>query len=146
MITLNKKSWHGRLAFHYPPWSVQEDDVTDICSYIRAVLRGVLLAVILTGIISFFAASLMTSVISLYTGLGILPYELWFQGGLCVLIGLGSFVGIAALIAIFSEKVQKWKRDRRHGQLYGISKQPGFIRTAYDSVKEKTCILIQFND
>ena len=129
-INLNKSSWHYQLATAYGSLHKNET-VTDICYYTRQVIKGVFLAVFITCLISVAAFC----VIDMFMGIGFsIAYGAMLMNtpGLVVLILIFS-IGALCALALASDKVSKSNRN----------KEPGFVRTAYRSWKDKFCVKVK---
>ena len=118
------KSWHFWLA-NFGETRVY--GTTDICSYIRNVLKGLLLFIIFLLTIGGLGG-LLCFVVGNIIGWLFMDYQLHdaslFVGGLT----LGFIVLIGSLVA--KEEIQ--------------SKEPGVVRLAYRSWKDKFCARIEF--
>ena len=129
-ISLKTKSWHYRLATAYGSLSTYAE-TTDICDYTRQVLKGVFIAVFMTAIISVAALC----VIDMLMGIGFsIAYGVMLMNppGLIALI-LIIALGIIFSIAFAADKMNETVRNT----------QPGFVRTAYRSWKDKFCVKVK---
>lgn len=142
-ITLNKNSWHYRLADKYTQRGVW-DDGENICLYTKQVLKGSVWALFLTFILSFVVLSFMDFFIWLYvsisTGLWTTPREL---SGFAIVIILLSACGVVAYIGVQTIEWLK-ESDNRFAQKTSSMVNPSFISEAYKSFKNKYCIKVEF--
>jgi hypothetical protein len=132
-ITLNKNSWHYRLATKYQDNKYPSEN---FCEYFWAVVKG------------FFAAVLIYVVISILIG-GVLDFLIWSFVCLnygyitpnpfsLVIVFALSWLGIIFLAAYFKDKKQERLR------LSEVPVKISFFTLAYGKFKEKTCVKIEF--
>jgi hypothetical protein len=138
-LELNRTSWHYRLATIYGPMSGHYPR-EDICSYVRAVLRGVCFVVFLSAIggvlIGMIYGNLLAWAIASWQYHMLIHMDPPAVAGVAVTSAL-ALAGIFATIA--SWVTRKLRSRDRH-----VSKKPTFIGEAYRSFKEKSCVPIQF--
>jgi hypothetical protein len=139
MIKFDRKSWHYRLASKYVPgnYSYMMGEPNNICQYVSDVIKGLGFAAILSGVsgLAILCAFVMP-IMSFCFGFGLLPdkgdfwalgfYPFWMSA-----IILSLTFGITYLI----HKIQTRSK---------IEKEPGFLRVAYKSYKDKFCVLVKF--
>lgn len=129
MVTFNTNSWHYKLASTYTSFSPYIH--TDICSYTRKV------------VLSFFSLA-MIALASVFIGWGIIDVALWawffYHGYFLGLMGPG-IVTISLSIAVLIIAGDTLLSSLRH---YKTQKEPGFIRKAYRSWKDKYCVKVEF--
>lgn len=137
-LTVNRNSWHYKLA------KLGGRDVyyeTDICSYTRRVMFGVVLAILATAA-GIGAIYLLVDIV---LGLG---FSIWY--GVWLMNAPGEIALMVVAILSFSagvifsiEKVsQAWRRHKRNQ----YDREPGFVGQAYQSWKHKYCTKIEFRD
>ena len=120
---LKKKSWHYWIA-NFGEERVYES--TDICSYIRYVIKGGLLFLLVASVGIFLGGSLLFSIGNLFGWL-FLGYELekvtFTTFSVIILFGalIGFFLGKEAI----------------------EQSEPGFVRLAYRSWKDKFCAKVE---
>lgn len=143
-LTFNKNSWHYLLATkmaHYRPYDREHGygDNTDICTYSRHVMGGLLLLTLAAAGIAFagFIASHILLGVWFSIMLGTWFFSDWAIGAMIVIGVCSVAFGGAALIA--------WNRDRRMSTEYR-NRPDGFVKHAYKSWKEKYCVQINFKD
>lgn len=142
-IELNKNSWHFWLAkawggFYY--WEGDEDGY-DICSYIRAVIKGIFKIVL-----AIVAASswLMAYFYSGYVYFACLFDDACekipdFSG---FFIGNNIVVGFLVFFAFACIGVDKYRDYRAEHPV--PKKEPSFIGIAWKKFKTKTCFMVKF--
>ena len=141
-FTLSKKSWHWRLAVTYGS-HYEYDTETDLCTYIRNVLKGifvVMLVIVAGGLcISAPMGSLAAWIVYVITN-GITEMDPVAFAGAFLIFG---FVILTGLFLLFNtdtgeEVVSKVKRAVR----IKIPKpqEDSFLVLAYRSFKDKTCV------
>jgi hypothetical protein len=138
MITLNKNSWHYRLATEYGGYTTY--DGQDICTYTKSIIGSLVVIAFCLLLFSFF------SMLIIHFGLGIvfsfITGTLFFSemgwAAFAIFIVFGG--GAASLWIIF------YLRDRRREQIErdGLLDHDGFLKHAYRSWKEKYCVRISF--
>jgi len=137
MITLNRKSWHYWIASNLG--DIEDDEITNICTYLRHIIKG-----LFVGTIAGLFASLLTFFLTTaaYHYLGVLLGIVHRDATKYEQVGGGIFIvtAIVAAIILIAVKVQNFMEYAK------TEKDVGFVRTAYRSFKEKTCILINFKD
>jgi hypothetical protein len=151
-LTYSKNSWHYRLASqvgYSPDWDYGDDgeraerNLGDICSYWRHVVGGALIIAII------FAIIYMVATLSVHLIMGIvfsLLYGMWLG---TVMAELGLFftgVGIT-LWVVFKGIPMAYNAYRDYRYDHPKQKKPdGFIKEAYNSFKNKTCVQVKFTD
>lgn len=146
-ITLNKDSWHYKLAAKlqmYNSW----DTTTDLCSYTRTIFlaavtvlggAAVLLSVVGVGLLLVGDTLALWAAVAT-VGLNVAPSPLAFVGT----------IGAAGVIVYYTlngmEKAYTQYTLKRNGKELDPykSRSDGFIRKAYRSFKEKTCVKVVF--
>lgn len=136
MFVIDKNSWHAHLALNYPrPYRTP----TNICSYIRAVIRGIFAALALSFLGALILSGFVVSAISLWFGFGLWPDGAAFVGftidaAIFTILLLGGIsIGFSAL----TDKIRNSLPEKE-------KKQPNVLVAYLKSVKDKTCILIDY--
>lgn len=129
-LKLNKDSWHYKLAHMY------DKDIgygTDICAYTRTLIASFCLLVFVCCIMGMLAGSFLFMIggwIAYFLGYelhgAVIPFT--FIYGVSAVI-----IGIVWGKAFYEER--QWSQPK---------KEPGFIRTAYHSWKDKFCMKVEF--
>lgn len=161
---LKRDSWHYRLGTVFDG---EVDHSTDICSYIRYVLRGALLggfATLVSIALAVAAATLLFSwgVVAYYvyqnwgTGAWYIPPEFraFFEVGVIfgiVIAVVGSMFGGIMWISNYRERAREkaWLercRLRREGLEPPPPPPPSFLTLAYRRFKDKTCVRVKIVD
>ena len=139
-LKFNSKSWHYWLATKigsYRPWG-------DFCSYVRNVLGGLFVAAMLAAIASGILLAIGMEIRAAYT-CWFTPVCTFGKPEQAIAMGAGILAFIAA--AIFGMiQLQDYKERVRDEIHAGIRKrkEPGFVKMAYRSIKEKTCFRVEF--
>lgn len=142
-LTFNSKSWHYWLATTIGDYSPNRTN-KDFCAYTRSVIFGAGVVLILSAIALFLLYSTGREVYALYTCLftkvcTFNKFEQMFATGVVIV------AGVAGLMALFV-----WNENRKLAIRIAISNgtrpepKPGFLKTAYKSLKEKTCFKVEF--
>ncbi len=137
-LTLNKNSWHYRLASTYPPcdhWAIARD----ICGYTRQVIRGMITCMFLTPILAYIVLCLILPPIAIFVPDFVLPTLVNpFTAGAIfyVVFALGYTAYLIATAYV--------KLSSKGGLQKAI--HTGFIYNSYKSFKDKTCFKIDFKD
>jgi len=137
-------SWHGRLATFYGPLDDYrlELDGTDICTYVRAVLRGGFWASLLTIVACFVAACFGDFCAWLLVGIMHTFVDINPLGGLfgatlfvvvCFALAIGAIIAVGELWAYLIRRSKKAPKS-----------PPGFVKQAYSSWKDKYCFWLEF--
>jgi uncharacterized membrane protein len=129
-LTFKENSWHHRLAkMGGFDWSCG-----DICSYTRKVMMGALGAIL----VSALALILLYLAVHMVMGIG---FSLWYgmflftDAGFAGLVVV-SIVSLVTGIFFLSDRLQKYNLENQYND-------PGFVKTAYRSWKEKYCARIE---
>lgn len=152
-FTLNAESWHFRLA-NYGHRRINDYHVkygTDFCTYMRAVVRGAVKALL---VYTFSAVLVSWVVYGLYDVAQLLMNPEHEIFPTTVLIGAILFSTFVLLCGgLIGEGFKYLRRELMVGY-YSRDKsgswwkenQPGFITLAYRRLKNKTCFRIKFED
>lgn len=149
-FTLNANAWHFRLA-NYGQTRIDDYDVEygmDICTYVRAVLRG-LLSVLFTVVITVgLTAWVGYSIYDIYQIIAGGPKEV--SPGTAIFVAVIAAIIIAGTMAVLGvtvrEATYRYRDYSRDKQTTCKENQPGFIKLAYRKFKDKTCFKIKFED
>jgi hypothetical protein len=150
-LTYSKNSWHYRLARqigYSPDWGYDDEgnsnkDFGDICSYWRHVVGAVLVIAII------FAIIYVVATLSVHLIMGIvfsLLYGMWL--GTLVAEATLFFIGAGITLLVIFEGIPRVYSSYKEYR-YDHPKQPkpdGFIKEAYRSFKNKTCVQVKFTD
>lgn len=138
-FVFSKNSWHYWLASEFGSLRVWEYD--DICTYTRAVLRGMfwgsVVFAILLGLAYWLLITIVWWVVVLQYGFLEVPSA----------ITMTVMIFIATVSVAVNYSV-KWLKRTIHNNKSGRieTKDPGFITKAYRSWKDKTCVSISFTE
>lgn len=131
-MILNKNSLHYRLATKYGDLWLWRDEGTDICTYTRHVMKGVVFVLLATAGMAVLGCTL-------------LDMAIWFwvmaRNGFFIEPGIGAAVGFAssvavALFALFALACNLWGSRRK--------KSDGYWANAAAAVKGKYCFRVEF--
>ena len=141
-FNLSKNSLHYRVAAVYGPHSKYDDDDTDLCSYLRAFLKGLFVIVMITGVGGIFIGGLLGSFLAwlaFITVNGFIgPSEVAFAGGL--LLGMALLL-IATLATVEMGGMRRVKYAVRSAvDFLTPERKDTFLQLAYRSFKDKTCV------
>lgn len=149
-FTLNKKSWHYWLANFGTTrmGSYERKYGTDICHYIRSVIKGLFL---------FTIAMAICSALALWVGNAIYEIALYLIKGaelgeptkFFIVFGGATVITLTILLTVYgavtgTQTLMRKQRERRWEQ--GNPDEPGFLTLAYHKFKEKSCFKIKFED
>lgn len=137
-FTIKDTSYSWRFASVYGPLDNPWDRDTDICTYTKAVLKGVfvwcILLVVASGLSVAYGDALGWIAAMLAEGMFIHPAK-----SATIALGVTTLVGLVVLAALGADAYQQAKRKRR------LSQEPedlGFVKLAYRSFKEKYCVAV----
>lgn len=139
-LKFNSKSWHYFLATKIGDF---EDD-GDFCAYVRSVIWGILGLLFLAAASAFVLYSLGREVYAAYT--------CWFTsvctyGKFEQAVVTGVSIMAAVVGFIFALIWNSNRRMRIRNEIYSgkrAAPEPGFVKIAYKSIKEKTCFKVEF--
>jgi hypothetical protein len=140
-LNFNKNSWHYRLATKVGDFDEEDGD---FCSYVRNVTLGVFLSAMMVTMISIILYAIGREFYAAYT--------CWFTP-VCTFGNFEKAVALTVAIAagvVFTIFMLVWNSNRRRRireEIYlgrRMAPQPGFVKTAYKSIKEKTCFKVEF--
>ncbi len=134
---LKTSSWHYKIAHWSSTFGIPSE--TNICEYFWMVARGIvffIMACVAAGTISgIFAFTIVNYIGYFFFNLTLYPVSIF--GG-TVILGVAGAIGILFLYAWIRVKVKELDDEPEQ--------EPGFVRLAYDKVKNKTCFKITFKD
>jgi hypothetical protein len=150
MLKFSKNSWHYRLADigGTPAWA------HGFCDYARMVFKGLMLFIIATALVGFLVIENLIGIVALFQGTWMIAGETpLFAAAVNVFtLAVIAIVGIAASIVELKERSDAKKYAARYDEngdrIYDNTppKQPGFIRTWWNSVHDKICPVVEFTD
>jgi hypothetical protein len=135
-IKLKRKSWHYWLASEFGDlnWNV---DSGDFCTYVKEVIKGGAIFLILLGGAIGLAYLAFCSLRDLFN----VARHYWFAGPPAAITFAGSFmIGITIIFAILFcfAAIQNWRYDYKIKRLQGI-KEPSFLSQAVNSIRNRVC-------
>lgn len=141
-FSVNRNSWHGRLAFFYGSHLTDYDGTTDLCSYTNSIIRG--LGIVFLIILS--VGSILSALVECLLAFAMLGTV--FEASILALLILFALtcVGLAIILGISLVKLVDWIRIRKQRRVLQLDKEPGIISLAYSSLKDKMCVQIKFDD
>lgn len=143
MFTISRNSWHYRFANMHDAWA---DETTNLCPYVRTVLKGMALFTFLWTLLVTFVGLNLLGIADAFNGI-------WFVGeGTSIFaainiatIGIILAIGVMALLSELRERYDRYKykqyikmRDLTDAPDY-TPPQPGFIKLWWASVHDKLC-------
>lgn len=145
-LNFNRESWHYKVATELgglPKWF----ETTNICEYTRAVLKGAIMMMIVAaaafGLLYWVAITIAWWIAVLYTGVFI------DASGPIVLSGIVIIFTVVSAVTILINRFQGWlyaRQCKKHRECdYAPPKPDSFIKKAYRSWKDKTCVRITLN-
>lgn len=137
---LSAKSWHFWLSNFGTDNRLYAYEITDICTYIRRIIRGILMLI---------GAVLGTCLLVTWSGLSFYDIYVWIADGFADKIGFAGFLflilsavgGATALVAkgVDAYREYRWKHPKKE-------KPSTFVALAYRKFKNKTCFKISFKE
>lgn len=146
-ITLNKKSWHYRLATTYGPfnkydrWGDFDYSRMNICDYVRSVFIGLLFVVLITLILGAFAAIVADFGAWVIAMISIEQLILPEAGAILVsgiICGILMFAAIRGIVIGTKKLINRFAVPDYNDD--------SFIGSAYESFKNKICFTIEFKE
>ena len=146
MYTLHKNSWHYRFAAMFSSYPHHE---TNLCPYVRMVVKGMLIYTFFTTIVTGFAIMNLLGIADIVNGF-------WNHDKLSPFI-LVNMLTVGTIAAVFilaglhwlREKYDAWqyrryveKRNNELAEDY-TPPEPGLVRLWWNSVHEKVCPRIE---
>jgi hypothetical protein len=139
-LEFSKNSWHYWFVNKTTSYFSYGREASDICSYTRAFIVGVLKTVFLGSVATAATACVLSTFawgLSKLFGFGLPELILALgRGGLVILLVVATLAAIVGMIAL-SDHIKE-KRTFN-------PKPPGAIKEMYSSWKNKTCKQIEFN-
>ncbi len=151
-INFKKNSWHawivrGPGCLYQLDW-LAENGKIDICRYTRSFIRGVILGILFLAFILMVAALLIIPNISFgmylyasYQAGHFLPWTTNETALVRIAIIVDSVTFLIAMIAYVIPKTISKIRSLI-GQKERVVKEPGFVKVAYRSFKDKVCFKV----
>ncbi len=140
-VKLNVDSWHYKLA---KQWADYSPDVhgSDMCTYMRKVLRGLIVG----GSVCAIFAALAVAGFVIVTNMIVAPFSYFFlvkvYGDIIGAIICWSFTAMCLIYGFTSMKIAEYKELRQDM----VSKPDSFIKSAYESWKGKYCVKLDLVD
>ncbi len=141
-LKFSRKSWHYELAHTFTKYP----ETGNFCAYVRAVIWGFFCCL---GIIVIVSAALYVFVIDplawlvYYINYGILEPE---TGNVILVTEIFAFL-LAVFEIYYKERLVDWWEEKRYERLkkkYSTTKKDSFIKSAYQSFKDKVCFRVEF--
>lgn len=134
---VKSSSWHHRLAYKYTNFF----PARNLCEYTTHVFLGLFLASLLTALVGLTLGSVVAGILFLVTygwQFLLVDPELAEGAGVCIIIVsimVALWIGVGDLCHYieFSGKPKQYK-------------EPGFIKQAFTSFKDKMCIRVQVEE
>lgn len=150
--SISPNSWHFRLATVYGPLDSYRTkrDGTDLCTYVRAALLGLVFVLLITTVAGAYAAGIGDAAAWLVAGMlhGFVQINetggmsLALTGAVLVLM-VGGFIWY--VLYDLSQKRKERIRNERYAMREAGEEPPiSFFESAYDSFKNKYCLMLNF--
>lgn len=140
-FTINRTSWHYKLIREFGISGMQ-DMPTDICSYLRALVKGAFFGSIVLVFLLMLTIVLMKMMVDMLMGIA---FSIYYQQLIFTDAGFSGAILFGLMFAAFVIfRLLRYTYQRPHKSMTVKSKPPGFIRTAYQSIKGKYCIKLDF--
>ena len=143
-IKFSKDSWHWHIASKYGPISGEYSYEGDICSYTRALMKGMLVLALLSLAGFLLSYSLLDFIFWAYVSLTISPLLINPTGILAPAIIFVIGGSVALLWA--SDKISRWRRERYIKLLTDEEveeKKESLMKHWVRKVKDKTCFRVE---
>lgn len=143
--TLNVNSWHYKLAswFGYDP----DFKDHDICAYLRRVMLGMVIVPIAAA--AAIILTIAVSIILVHMVLGPwfffmygIPFNEFATVGWVILLAAGTLFGFF----FGMDRFKRYLHNKRNEARNSPEQEPGFLKLAYRSYKDKFCMKLQFVD
>jgi hypothetical protein len=143
MFTISRNSWHYRFANLHDAWASEQ---TNLCPYIRTVLKGMALFTFLWTLLVTFVGLNLLGIADAFNGI-------WFRGDGVSIFGAVNVIttliiaglGVIALLTELRERYDRYKykqyikmREQTEAPDY-VPPQPGFIALWWASLHDKLC-------
>lgn len=133
-IVFSSDSWHFWLA-EFPD---QQFRGKDVCSYVRSVMRGIIILILISAICILVSVPTLTALaLDIWFLFHTYAMPVEFVGGLFI---AGNVLLVFAFVMVASFYIAERKRKRKELEQ---SKPDGFIKTAYKSFKDKVCYQVR---
>lgn len=137
-LEFNRNSWHFWLATRIANFKTYNEDDLNICAYLRSVFAGGLVITLL-GTLATLIASLIGSAVFHWVGvlLGLIhrkPNSMEIGGSVFLIM-------ITVVYVIYL--ITTYFKNRTYSE---ADAPPGFIKSAYRSWKDKTCVRVSFTE
>jgi len=146
-MKINNKSWHYHLAVHYA--STFDTEPTDLCTYVRKVITGMFLAVLIVLIVPIFIVPLVEVIGSWFISGGA-PWIPPSGDALLLIFGYMELALIAVIgLSIWTVETSVGSKIRGVANAAGNKIKElddGFFVGVYRAWKEKTCVLLHYGD
>jgi len=136
-LNIDEKSWHYRIAHNYGGYSGGRHGY-DICGYTRRFIWGLFIVFVVIAAVSMASLGVLDLLAGLYFSWVAGVWITNFAGTLTAFV-ITVFSLVIGIIAI-TEKIRDMRREYRYNHYHD---EPGFIKSAYLSWKEKYCIKIK---
>lgn len=133
-FTINKNSWHYRLANEYGGLERWEDD---FCSYSRRVGLGLCAALLLSAVCSLLLYPLVDLAIWAYFRMFVDPVDMSTAAEIFCIIAAVLLLALA--IGVFGSLREMYVESRPR-----VKKEPSFLTLAYRKFKDKTCVRVNY--
>jgi hypothetical protein len=140
-LKFNSKSWHYLLATKIGDF---DEDGGDFCSYVRNVIFGALVALFAVAAASVVLYALGREVYAAYTCwfTSVCTFGKFESAVAAMACAVAAFSVFICLVVWYSNYRMRVRREIRNG--LRSEPQPGFVKVAYKSIKEKTCFRVEF--
>lgn len=136
---IKKDSWHFHIVDTYSSgWNIYDPD-NNICSYTKAVLKGVF-AIVMISLVGGLATACIGDALIFWT-IVVANMRYFDEPSIWGVFGTAIVSVLTFMFGAFA--IKDWYDTRRIRKLHqpeGERKQPGFIVAAYRSIKDKYCI------
>lgn len=137
---INKSSWHYKLVDRLQN---QGYDAYDFCEYTRRLVKALLLCVLMVWVVGLLALLPIDFMYWMYllatagAGYNVIPGT---PGMLFVILIVAGSVGKGGSLLIDWAVARQWDRGTKP------TKQPGFIKTWYETASGKFCIPVEYTE
>lgn len=141
MITLNRKSWHYWLASY---GDIFYEEPTSVCQYLRQVSIGLLRTLAVVALVAALVVILADTAIYWYQVIHAWQHHLKAPAEDDLAL-TATFI-ILFLVALFSYAFWRDYRDtkRRYRRNEKVVESNSFVAVAWRTIRDKTCIRVQF--
>lgn len=157
-IKMNSKSWHYKIATNFGSYRSWGSGSGDFCDYVRNFILGLFMLSIFCGL---GLVALYFLVRLLWSGYTCWISRMFGTSMACtfgnpeqITLGIVVFACFALLFIKGVTWLIEYEREKKHAQQIALLRgeishkdvRPGFIVSAYRSIKEKTCYRIEFEE